>query len=91
MELVNAAVFGGLGGVLRAVVGWVKAIKDKKKFNLPYFMTTSALGVVVGMITGMLLSLDWRLAFVSGYAGTDVLEGIVRVFKEGRAYGVIKK
>jgi len=91
MDLVIAGLYGGLGGILRAIVGYVKAMKEKD-FNFPYFMITAALGVFVGIIAGMLLSfLDWRLAFVSGYAGTDVLEGITELFRKGKAYGLIVK
>ncbi len=92
LEIALAALFGGAGGLLRAVVGLFKSIKDKKKFDLKHFLLTLVFGVLIGMVTGMLLNFfDWRLPFVAGYAGTDVLEGITKIFKSGRAYGLITK
>ena len=92
LEIALAALFGGAGGLLRAVVGLFKAIKEKKKFNLGHFLITAIFGILIGMVTGMLLNFfDWRLPFIAGYAGTDVLEGIVKIFKSGKAYGLITK
>ncbi|MBT3304282.1 hypothetical protein HN592_04035 [Candidatus Woesearchaeota archaeon] len=92
LELALAALFGGAGGLLRAIVGVFKAIKEKKKLDVKHFLLTALFGVLIGMVTGMLLNFfDWRLPFISGYAGTDVLEGIVKIFKSGKAYGLITK
>ncbi len=91
IDYITAALFGGLGGVVRALVGFGKAMKNKKKFNLVYFLLTSFIGIVVGVIVGMMLNYDWRISFVSGYAGTDVLEGLSKMFKDGKAYGLIVK
>lgn len=92
--LLLGALLGGLGQLLRAVIGvkkaWDAAASDAKfsdVFNTQHFLVTLALGLVVGVITGLFtafvltvqghLSREQILLLVaSGYAGSDALEGL---------------
>jgi len=89
-ELVVAALFGGIGGALRALVGISKSLKKKQKPNLLYFIITPIIAVIFGIVAGLLLPFDERVALVVGYAGTDVLEGIAKIFRGGKAWGLLK-
>ena len=89
LDILTAGAYGLGGGVLRALVGFGKAMK-KQKFNGPYFALTAVIGMVIGVVVGIILNFDWRLSLIGGYAGTDFLEGIARVMREGRGWGLIK-
>lgn len=81
-ELVVAASFGFLGGVVRALVGISKNVwKAKKKFELNKVLFTVIAAGIIGIFTGLLFGTDYKLALVAGYAGTDLLEGAVKVSK----------
>lgn len=68
-------IFAGLGGLLRALVGLSKSLKRKEQFSLPYFSLTVFIACAIGLILTIYVT-EILLAFVIGYAGTDLLEGI---------------
>ena len=74
-------VIGGLGGLLRAVVGVRKAMLQKRKFVLNYFLTTVIGAVVIGAILGSVIGMNKAVALFAGYAGTDLLEGLAKSFR----------
>lgn len=77
--LINSAFFGLLGGIVRGVVGIFKSQKSKKKFNMSYFLFTITCSGIIGMFTGLLVSADYRITMLAGYAGIDLLENIYRL------------
>ena len=82
MEVIlNAAVFGLLGGLIRALVGLLKnrRIKNKLKFKPVYFLITIAIAGIIGAVTSVALSTNYTLNLVAGYAGIDLLENLVRL------------
>lgn len=79
--LVIGAVLGGAGGLLRAIVGLGKSIAAKRRIRWPYFFITVILAVLIGLILGVLTSVSRPIAFLAGYGGTDVLEGLGKVLK----------
>ena len=79
--LVLGAVLGGAGGLLRTLVGLGKAIAAKRRIRWPYFLITVLIAVVIGLILGALVSVSRPIAFLAGYSGTDVLEGIGKIIK----------
>lgn len=91
VDLVTAGILGAGGGILRALVGFGKASSDKKKFNPSHFVITSIIGIIIGIVVGMILNFSWQFALVAGYAGTDVLEGIAKMFRSGKAYGLVRR
>ena len=82
--LINAAIFGLLGGLIRASVGILKHFKSNKKTNLKpiYFLTTIIIAAAIGMITSTALSTNYIVNLVVGYAGIDFLESLVKIVKK---------
>ncbi|HLF54487.1 MAG TPA: hypothetical protein VI612_02095 [Candidatus Nanoarchaeia archaeon] len=74
-------IIGALGGFLRAVVGVRKAYLQKRKFKLNYFLVTVIGAAVIGAIVGSIIGINKAVALFSGYAGTDLLEGLAKSFK----------
>ena len=81
MELVLASLIGGIGGLLRALVGVRKAMLKKKPFVLSYFAFTVITAAVIGAALGLVVGTTPLLALAVGYAGTDFLEGIAKAAK----------
>jgi len=79
-----------LGALLRALVGYGKSVTSGKEFKLNYFLLTTVIGIIVGIVVGMMLPFSWPLAVMGGYAGTDFLEGIAKLFRQGKGWGFIK-
>ena len=79
--LLAGAMIGGLGGLLRAVIGLGKSLAAKRKIRWPYFLVTVVIAIIIGLILGALTSVSRPIAFLAGYGGTDVLEGIGKVIK----------
>ena len=75
------AILGGAGGLLRTLVGLGKAIAAKRRIRWPYFLITILIAVVIGLVLGTLVSISKPLAFLAGYSGTDVLEGMGKIIK----------
>ncbi len=78
---VIGAVLGGAGGLLRAIVGLGKSIAAKRRIRWGYFCITVLLAVIIGIILGVLTSVSKPLAFLAGYSGTDILEGLGKIIK----------
>lgn len=79
--ILTAALFGGLGGAARGLIGLGKALSQKRKLIWSYWLLTVFIAVVIGMATGSIFNWDLRFAILAGYAGTDLLEGIYKSFK----------
>jgi fructose-specific phosphotransferase system IIC component len=80
--IIIAALLGAIGGMLRATIGILKAIKEGKKLTLPYYLTTPLLALIIGIITGILFDNNYKYSILAGYAGTDILEGITKTIKK---------
>jgi len=74
-------IIGGLGGLLRALVGVRKAYLAKRKFILSYFLATVIGAIIIGVIVGSTIGINKAVALFAGYAGTDLLEGLAKSFK----------
>ncbi len=79
--LLTGALIGGLGGLLRSIIGLGKSLAAKRRIRWPYFFITVLLAVIIGLILGALTSVSRPIAFLAGYGGTDILEGIGKVIK----------
>ncbi|MBI5391812.1 hypothetical protein HZB00_02300 [Candidatus Woesearchaeota archaeon] len=82
-QMFMLALFGGLGGLARGVVGVAKHYRREKKpkFKLWYFLVTIITASSVGVVAGMVVT-EPRLAILAGYAGTDLLEGLYKIKKK---------
>jgi len=79
--MVMFALIGGLGGLLRAIVGVRKAYLARRKFILNYFLVTVIGAIIIGAIVGSIIGINKAVALFAGYAGTDLLEGLAKSFK----------
>lgn len=83
-ELFIPAIFGLLGGLIRALVGFLKhhRIGTKTKFKTIYFVLTLVLSALIGMIISTALSTNYLVNLIAGYAGIDLLENFVKIIKK---------
>ncbi len=74
-----AGIFGFMGGATRTCVGVLKAVKKKEKFKWRYFLLSLMASGVVGMFTGLLYDVDYKVTLIAGYAGTDLIESVYKM------------
>lgn len=89
-ELFNLVILpgllGGLGGLVRGLVGLMKALSLKRKILWNYYLITIAVALIIGVFIGMIFNFDWRLSLLAGYAGTDIIESIYKSFAVSKVY-----
>lgn len=89
-ELFNMVILpgllGGLGGLVRGLVGLMKALALKRKILWNYYLITIAVALIIGVFIGMIFNFDWRLSLLAGYAGTDIIESIYKSFAVSKVY-----
>ncbi len=83
VNLVFAALFGAIGGLIRALVGLLKYYRIDKntKFKINYFLVTLVVSALIGTFVSLAFSASYIISLVIGYAGTDLLENLVRILK----------
>lgn len=81
-----AAMLGGVGGLTRGVVGLLKALSLRRKILWGYYLITVVIALIIGVFVGIVFNFDTRLSLLSGYAGTDILEGIYKSFSVQKIY-----
>ena len=70
------AVIGLIGGFARALFGLYKASGRSSVIRYGYFIVTVILAGVIGGVLGYYLNVDYRVAGLAGYVGTDILENV---------------
>ncbi len=85
-EILTAGILGGIGGLTRGVVGLLKALSLRRKILWNYYLITVLVALIIGIFTGIIFNFDPRLSLLSGYAGTDIIEGIYKSFKVEKVY-----
>lgn len=90
-SILLAAILGGVGGLTRGFVGLLKALSLRRKILWDYYSITVIIAIVVGIFVGIIFDFDPRLSLLSGYAGTDILEGIYKSFAVQKVYVKPKK
>ncbi len=81
-----AGLLGGIGGLTRGVVGLLKALSLRRKILWGYYAITVLIALIIGVFVGIIFNFDTRLSLLSGYAGTDILEGIYKSFAVQKVY-----
>ena len=83
-ELFLAAVFGLIGGLIRAVVGLLKKyrIDNKVNFKFFYLIITLVLSALIGMFISLAFSSNYIINLLVGYAGIDFLDNLVKIIKK---------
>ena len=84
--IVVAGVLGAVGGLTRGVVGLLKALSLRRRIIWTYYLITVLIAVIIGIFVGIVFNFDPRLSLLSGYAGTDILEGIYKSFAVQKVY-----
>ena len=90
-SLVLPGLLGGIGGLTRGLVGLMKALSLRRRIIWSYYLITVFVALVIGVFVGLIFNFDWRLSLLSGYAGTDILEGIYKSFAVQKVYVKQKK
>ena len=85
-DILLAGLLGGIGGLTRGFVGLLKALSLRRKILWAYYAITVIIAIVIGIFVGIIFSFDPRLSLLSGYAGTDILEGIYKSFAVQKVY-----
>ncbi|MBX4196694.1 hypothetical protein KW805_03835 [Candidatus Pacearchaeota archaeon] len=85
-ELVLAGLLGGIGGLTRGVVGLLKALSLRRRILWGYYWITVLIALIIGVFVGIIFNFDSRLSLLSGYAGTDILEGVYKSFSVQKMY-----
>ena len=79
-------ILGGLvGGALRGLMGIAKSLilKKEEQINYGWFFVSVCIAIVIGIIAASLMGGGFEVALLSGYAGSDLLESLVKLkFKE---------
>jgi len=81
-----AAILGGVGGLTRGFVGLLKALSLRRRILWGYYAITVLIALIIGIFVGIVFNFDPRLSLLSGYAGTDILEGIYKSFAVQKVY-----
>jgi hypothetical protein len=85
-QILFAGFLGAIGGLTRGVVGLLKALSLRRKILWFYYLITVLIAIIIGIFVGILFNFDPRLSLLSGYAGTDILEGIYKSFSVQKLY-----
>lgn len=85
-EVVIPALLGGVGGLTRGIVGLLKALSLRRRIIWNYYLITVVIAGIIGIFVGIVFNFDYRLALLSGYAGTDILEGLYKSFQVQKIY-----
>ena len=79
-------ILGGLiGGSLRGLMGIAKTLilKKEEQINYGWFFVSVCIAIVIGIIAASFMGGGFEIALLSGYAGSDLLESLVKLkFKE---------
>lgn len=77
------AAAGFIGGLIRGLVGVLKAMRQGRKLRAKYFALTLLLSALIGLIAAMFVENDVRFAVLAGYVGGDFIESLYKVrFRE---------
>jgi fluoride ion exporter CrcB/FEX len=69
---------GFLGGLARSLLGLMKAIGRGERSKPVLFIISLLTSIIIGAMIGAWVNVDYHLAAIAGYAGTDILESIIK-------------
>lgn len=73
---------GGLGGLVRGLVGIYKSYTANPKtfvFDWKLFGISIFVSVITGQMAGVVFNGEWRSSLLAGYAGSDFLESLYKI------------
>ena len=80
--IVVQALAGASGGLIRGLVGITKAKEFNPttfKFEWRIFGFTILVSMLTGLMSGLIMNVDWRMSLLAGYAGSDLLESLYKL------------
>lgn len=69
---------GVLGGLVRALFGIMKSIERGESIEKWYFILTVFIAGFIGGALGNVFEVDYRIAGITGFVGTDILENVTK-------------
>ena len=69
---------GALGGLVRALFGTMKSVEREEPVKWWYFLLTVAIAAFIGGALGNVFEADYRVAGITGFVGTDILENVTK-------------
>jgi len=82
MDSVILGLFGGIGGLTRATIGMLKALRRGESFIPLYYLLTGLIAWILGVFSATIFGGTWQVALLAGYAGTDLIEGAIKAIKK---------
>lgn len=85
-QIILILLAGAVGGFLRGVMGISKDLVTKKDatVNWIWFFVSVFIAAILGAITATFFINDFRIALIGGYAGSDFLEGLMKIVLKDR-------
>ena len=80
--IVVQALAGASGGFIRALVGITQAKEFNPttfKFEWRMFGFSILVSILTGIMSGLIMNVDWRMSLLAGYAGSDLLESLYKL------------
>jgi fluoride ion exporter CrcB/FEX len=77
--LVLVTIGGFVGGLVRGLIGVLKAVRMGRKLRARYFITTLVASALIGAIAGLFAENDFRFSILAGYIGGDFIESLYKV------------
>jgi len=84
MTYAQFLLFGAFGGLARGLLGAYKNslhVGNGKKINWEKMVLNIAASTVIGAVVGLIVDGDPTTACVSGYAGIDIIESVIKLSK----------
>jgi len=81
--ILTAFLFGILGGIIRAGFLFLELYRIKR-LSLKGFLIVAITILLAGGLGGILFDLGWVFSMLGGYAATDLLSSLAKVFKKGK-------
>tara|TARA_Y100000310_G_scaffold167136_1_gene166888 strand:- start:999 stop:1274 length:276 start_codon:yes stop_codon:yes gene_type:complete len=69
---------GAMGGLVRALFGVMKSIERGEPMEKWYFAVTILIAAFIGGALGNIFEADYRVAGITGFVGTDILESVTK-------------
>lgn len=83
-QVIQAAMLGLIGGLARAFFGLIKHYRfnNKTSFKPVYLLITIIGAGVVGSFTALLVSTNYFIPLIAGYAGIDLIESLIKAYSK---------
>ncbi|MDP3728058.1 MAG: hypothetical protein Q8R18_01250 [bacterium] len=77
--ILESAALGLLGGIARACVGLLKAMRNDVEIVWTYTAVTIVASGIIGAAAGSIFNSDAKISVIAGYIGTDLLENTYKI------------